>query len=71
LSLVDDFLFKTCLIVGRLPDRLVVTFPYGDEIKTDDKKPAGSTIGVYRAMFLLAHLIVLEHVTEGRNRTVR
>jgi len=30
---------------ARLPDRLIVTFPNGDEIKAGDKKPAGSTIG--------------------------
>ena len=46
---IDSFCLKTaltCLFV-RLPDRLVVSFPNGDEIKNDEKKPAGSTIGEY------------------------
>lgn len=37
-----NMLFVCCT---RLPDRLVVTFPKGNEIKNGDKKPAGSTIG--------------------------
>ena len=32
-------------LFARLPDRLVVSFPNGDEVKSGDKKPAGSTVG--------------------------
>jgi len=33
------------LLFVRLPDRLVVSYPNGDEVKNGDKKPAGSTVG--------------------------
>ena len=43
----DKHVSHSVLVIccARLPDRLIVTFPNGDEIKTGDKKPAGSTIG--------------------------
>jgi len=36
--------YNLCSFV-RLPDRLVVSFPSGDEMKDGDKKPAGTSIG--------------------------
>ena len=29
----------------RLPDRLIVSFPSGDEMKDGETRPAGSTVG--------------------------
>jgi len=34
------------MFLSRLPDRLLVTFPDGDEVKNGDSLRAGSTVGM-------------------------
>ena len=44
---------------ARLPDRLIVTFPNGDEIKAGDKKPAGSTIGEHCVIIAISQFSLI------------
>jgi hypothetical protein len=39
----------------RLPDRLIVTFPDGDEVKNDDELRAGATIGLCHYTYAFAN----------------
>ena len=41
---------------ARLPDRLQVTFPDGNEVKNGDSLCAGSTIGLSSQYIVVAHV---------------
>lgn len=42
---------KVVVFYFRLPSNLIVTWPEGDEVRPNEKRPAGKTIGLFSFLF--------------------
>lgn len=44
---------KVVVFYFRLPSNLIVTWPEGDEVRPNEKRPAGKTIGLFSFLFTM------------------